>query len=133
MRPKISPFYKYVLLFCSNQISNRESIRLSATEFNLFFFDDNECEASVIDFLGGYGASFLGHNHHRIVSTAQAMLKQKVPFNAQMSVRGYAARLAERLDDKLFHLTNQHYVTTLANSGTEAVEAAIKHAQYAYY
>lgn len=99
----------------------------------LYFHTANGIEASVIDFLGGYGASLFGHNNPRIVSKAEALLRSKAPFNAQMSIRTYAAELAERLDHTLFAATNQHYITTLANSGTEAVEAAIKHANLAYY
>jgi acetylornithine/succinyldiaminopimelate/putrescine aminotransferase/predicted amino acid dehydrogenase len=99
----------------------------------LYFHTNDGAEGSVIDFLGGYGASLLGHNHPRIVGKAVALLRDKAPFNAQMSIRGNAAKLAERLDLKLFAITNQHFVTTLANTGTEAVEAAIKHAHLAYY
>lgn len=99
---------------------------------SLFYFDAGD-EIAVTDFLGGYGASIFGHNHPRLVAKAQSLLTNRVPFNAQMSVRGQAARLAAQLDLKLFDSTGFHYVSTFANSGAEAVEAAIKHARFAFY
>jgi acetylornithine/succinyldiaminopimelate/putrescine aminotransferase/predicted amino acid dehydrogenase len=83
----------------------------------------------VTDLVGGYGASFIGHNHPTLVACAQSLLAAQRPFNAQASVRGLAGRLAQRLSDAVGRRTGRSYVTTLASTGTEAVEAAIKHAE----
>ncbi|MHC4832138.1 MAG: aminotransferase class III-fold pyridoxal phosphate-dependent enzyme, partial [Planctomycetota bacterium] len=65
-----------------------------------------------------------------IVACAREALDQERPFLAQASVRGAAGRLAERLSEVVGERTGgKRYVVTLANSGTEAVEAAIKHAE----
>lgn len=77
----------------------------------------------VVDLVGGYGANLFGHHHPDLVAAARHCFDQQVPFQAQASIRGGAARLAEALCRRL-----GDYVVTLTNSGTESVEAAIKHA-----
>ncbi len=86
-------------------------------------------EVEVLDLLGGYGASLLGHNHPEVLARAKELLDAKVPFHAQASCRGQAGRLARRLSEMVGARTGRSYVVTLANSGTEAIEAAIKHAE----
>jgi acetylornithine/succinyldiaminopimelate/putrescine aminotransferase/predicted amino acid dehydrogenase len=86
----------------------------------------------VLDFLGGYGASLFGHNHPRLVEALCGALRAGRVFNAQKSCRGSAGKLAEQLSLRVGAFTGQSYVTTFANSGAEAVEAAIKHAALAY-
>jgi acetylornithine/succinyldiaminopimelate/putrescine aminotransferase/predicted amino acid dehydrogenase len=76
----------------------------------------------VLDMLGGYGANLFGHHHPELVAEARRLLDARVPINAQASCRGGAARLAEQLCQRL-----GDYVVTFTNSGTETVEAAIKH------
>src|SRR4026209_46199 len=105
----------------------------------------------VVDLVGGYGANLFGHHHPDLVAAArhcfdqqvpfqaQASIRagpprpaaapaprhccdQQLPFQAQASIRAGAARLAEALCRRL-----GDYVVTLTNSGTESVEAAIKH------
>ena len=94
----------------------------------LFYHDKTSQEVSVLDLLGGFGVSLFGHNHPKLVATACEVLGQKRPFVAQGSVRGLAGELGKRLSDLVGASTGQSYVVTLANSGTEAVEAALKHA-----
>jgi acetylornithine/succinyldiaminopimelate/putrescine aminotransferase/predicted amino acid dehydrogenase len=76
----------------------------------------------TLDLVGGYGANLLGHNHPEIVAEARRLLDESVPVLAQASIRGAAARLAEALCRRL-----GDYIVILTNSGTETVEAAIKH------
>ena len=80
----------------------------------------------VLDFINGFGASLLGHNHPELVDCAVQSLQQNIPFNAQGSMRNDAALLAERLNQ----LTpqDQNYYVNFSNSGAESIEAAIKHA-----
>lgn len=80
----------------------------------------------VLDFISGFGASLLGHNHPELVNCAVQSLQQNIPFNAQGSMRSDAALLAEKLNQ----LTpqGQNYYVNLSNSGAESIEAAVKHA-----
>jgi acetylornithine/succinyldiaminopimelate/putrescine aminotransferase/predicted amino acid dehydrogenase len=95
----------------------------------LFFRDAQGREVEVLDMLGGYGASLFGHNHPALLARAREVLEARRPFNAQASARGIAGHLAKRLSDAVGRTTGRSYVVTLASSGTEAVEAAIKHAE----
>jgi acetylornithine/succinyldiaminopimelate/putrescine aminotransferase/predicted amino acid dehydrogenase len=89
-------------------------------------------EVEVTDFLGGFGALVLGHNHPALVATARRLLDEKVPFLAQMSCRAGAAQLGEKLREMMLARTGRRYITTLASTGAEGIEAAMKHALYAY-
>ena len=79
-------------------------------------------EVQVLDLVGGFGANLLGHHHPEIVAEARRLLDEHRPFLAQGSIRAGAALLAEHLCRRL-----GDYVVILTNSGTETVEAAIKH------
>lgn len=96
----------------------------------LYYHAANGDEIEVLDLLGGFGASLFGHNHPYLVAAARRVLDEKRPFNAQASVRGRAGLLAERLSDMVGRITGRSYVTTFASSGAEAVEAAMKHAEF---
>src|SRR5215213_7606798 len=95
----------------------------------LTYRDDRGRERVVLDMLGGYGAALFGHNHPELVARAREVLDARRPFVSQASARPYAGLLGERLSALVGRATGQDYVVTLANSGTEAVEAAIKHAE----
>ncbi|MCA9604467.1 MAG: aminotransferase class III-fold pyridoxal phosphate-dependent enzyme [Myxococcales bacterium] len=86
----------------------------------------------ILDLVGGYGATMFGHNHPRIVGALVEALGEGRPFAAQASVRGRAAELASRLGARLDADLGARYATFLANTGTEAVEAALKHAMLAH-
>jgi acetylornithine/succinyldiaminopimelate/putrescine aminotransferase/predicted amino acid dehydrogenase len=95
----------------------------------LFYRDDRGALVPVLDFLGGYGASLLGHNHPALVAVAKRVLDEQRPFNAQASVRALAGRLAEKLSERVGRTTGRKYIATFASTGAAAVEAAIKHAE----
>ena len=95
----------------------------------LFYYDENGREHAVWDFLGGYGSLIFGHNHPELVEVAMSNLRNQVPFSAQASCRGGAARLGAKLSGMMQERFGESFVTTLANSGSEATEAAIKHAE----
>jgi acetylornithine/succinyldiaminopimelate/putrescine aminotransferase/predicted amino acid dehydrogenase len=97
----------------------------------LWYRDESGQEVVVLDLLGGFGSSLLGHNHPALVAAGRAVLDSNRPFHTQASARGEAGLLAARLSERVGRTTGREYVTTLANSGTEAVEAAIKHAEMA--
>jgi len=96
----------------------------------LYHRDRNGNEIPVLDLLGGYGALILGHNHPEIIAEAHRLLSLGVPMHAQFSLREPAGRLAERLNEIVAPQTGgEAFNVTFANSGAEAVEAAIKHAE----
>ncbi|MDJ0899822.1 MAG: aminotransferase class III-fold pyridoxal phosphate-dependent enzyme [Xenococcus sp. MO_188.B8] len=80
-------------------------------------------QIKVLDLVGGYGANLLGHHHRELVTEAQRLLMAQIPLLAQGSCRSGAAQLAQALSEIV-----GDYVTIFTNSGTETIEAAIKHA-----
>ena len=80
-----------------------------------------------LDFAGGYGVFTVGHSHPRVVAAVRAQLERmslsgKTMFNAPMG--RLAKRLAEITPGDLRY-------SFFANSGTEAVEGALKLARAA--
>lgn len=98
----------------------------------LFYRNPKGDMVTVTDFLGGYGAALFGHNDPQFVDQLCALLRSDVPFNAQMSIRGAAGQLGRALSDAFNReLKNtERYISTFSNSGAEAVEIAVKHAEF---
>lgn len=90
------------------------------------YYDNNGKTIKVTDFVSGYGAALLGHNHPEIKDEIINLLNSNTPFLTQGSIRGYAGKLARKLNELIE--TNKKYYCNFTNSGTESVEAAIKHA-----
>jgi len=88
------------------------------------FYRDGDREIGVLDLVGGYGSLLLGHNHPALVAEAQRLLANGVPIHAQGSRRTTAGRLAVELARR----AGGDFRVVLANSGAEAIEAAMKHA-----
>jgi len=83
---------------------------------------------SYLDFVAGFGSMNLGHNHPAVVSAVAAALEQQAPGFAQSAVNPLAAALAEQLVE----ITPQGLeMVFFCNSGSEAVEAALKLARAA--
>jgi acetylornithine/succinyldiaminopimelate/putrescine aminotransferase/predicted amino acid dehydrogenase len=87
----------------------------------------------VLDMLGGYGANLFGHHHPELVATMRQALDDKAPIQAQASCRAWAGELAAALSERIGRSTGRDYIVTLANTGAEAIEAALKHAELARY
>ncbi len=83
-------------------------------------------EAPVLDFVSGYGTNLLGHNHIELKKVMKQCLDNDAPFTAQAANRPMAGLLAEKLNELIPN--DEKYLCNFTNSGTEAVEAAIKHA-----
>ena len=83
----------------------------------------------VLDFLAGYGAGLLGHNHPALVEVARANLDEQVPTHTQASTRGWASVLCHELNRVLHASMGREYIVHLLNTGTEAVEAAVQHCE----
>ncbi|MGE3144889.1 MAG: aspartate aminotransferase family protein [Pseudorhodoplanes sp.] len=80
-----------------------------------------------LDLLSGWGVFAFGRNHPRIRETLKGALDADLPNLVQMDVSVLAGILAERLLKYTPYLKKAFF----ANSGTEAVEAAIKFARSA--
>ncbi|HLD66457.1 MAG TPA: aminotransferase class III-fold pyridoxal phosphate-dependent enzyme [Pseudomonas sp.] len=93
------------------------------------YYEKNGEEVPVLDMLGGFGASLFGHLFEPFVSLQKAYLDAGVPFLAQGSCRTNTALVGERLDRMLSARTGSHYVSVLLNTGADAAEAALKHAE----
>ncbi|HEV3021824.1 MAG TPA: aminotransferase class III-fold pyridoxal phosphate-dependent enzyme [Pirellulales bacterium] len=81
-----------------------------------------------VDFVAGFGAMNLGHNHPAVADAVTMAIRSQSPGFAQSAVNPYAAALAE----KLVSLAPASLeMVFFANSGTESVEAALKLARAA--
>ncbi|QPF73613.1 aminotransferase class III-fold pyridoxal phosphate-dependent enzyme [Roseateles sp. DAIF2] len=98
----------------------------------LFRRDADGLEQPVLDLVGGFGCTLLGHNHPELSALLRSCLEQQRPVHAQGSRRQRAAELKQSLADYLQQHGGERYRICLLNTGTEAVEAALKHARYAY-
>ena len=85
---------------------------------------------SVLDLLGGYGSTLLGHSHPEMIAALEEQLKMKSPVHAQMSLPGNATRLTQNLSELLQAETGSPdtWITNLCNSSDEASIASMKHA-----
>jgi ornithine--oxo-acid transaminase len=82
-------------------------------------------DQKYLDLLSGFGVFALGRNHAGVRSALKAVLDADLPNLVQMDVSILAGVLAERLLRHVPYLSNVFF----ANSGAEAVEAAIKFAR----
>lgn len=90
-----------------------------------YLFDRNG--ERYLDLLSGWGVFALGRNHPGVRDALKAVLDSDLPNLVQMDVSPLAGVLAERLLQRVPHLEKAFF----ANSGAEAVEAAIKFARTA--
>ena len=87
---------------------------------------DNE-GTEYLDLLSGFGVYALGRNHPTVIQALQDVLTSELPDMVQMDVSLLSGLLAEELLKRCpDRLTKMFF----CNSGTEAVEAAIKFARY---
>lgn len=77
---------------------------------------------SYLDFCGGYGVFTLGHMHPRVVEAVKAQL-DKMALSTRVFFSEQTAALAKALADLA---PGDLRITFFSNSGTEAVEAALK-------
>lgn len=97
----------------------------------LFYRDADGGEVAVLDVVGGYGSTLFGHSNPRIVDYARRLLAEQTPIHAQFSRHPYANDVAAELNRILRRETGstESYYAIFANSGAEAIEAALKHAE----
>ena len=90
-----------------------------------YLFD--EAGNRYLDLLSGWGVFALGRNHPDVVGVLRDVLSAPLPHLVQLDASPLAGLLAEKLLAKAPYLERVFF----CNSGTEAVEAAIKFSRYA--
>ncbi|MDQ0932817.1 aspartate aminotransferase family protein [Streptomyces turgidiscabies] len=88
-------------------------------------------EIPVVDYAGGYGSLMLGHNNPAITAYAKELLEAGIPVHTQFSLHPEAAELALALNRIISRETgdDEPFFAVFANTGAEANEAAVKHAE----
>lgn len=84
---------------------------------------------SAIDLVGGFGSTLIGHNHPEVLEALSQHVSERRPSNVQASYRGSSELLKARLRELLEREYGQPFSVLLLSTGTEAVEAALKHAR----
>ncbi|MDH2430799.1 aminotransferase class III-fold pyridoxal phosphate-dependent enzyme [Sphaerisporangium sp. TRM90804] len=112
-------------------VSRMDVVYTRAKGGTLYHRDENGAEVAALDLVGGWGALLLGHNPPEIVARAKEFLDADSPVHAQLSVAAAADELSGLLNDVLRREFPgvERYAVTYANSGAEAIEVALKHAE----
>lgn len=90
-----------------------------------YLYDENDNE--YLDLLSGFGVYAFGRNHPTIINALREVLSLQMPDLVQMDVSTLSGLLAKEL---LATTPDNLERVFFCNSGTEAVEAAIKFARY---
>src|SRR5262249_48451975 len=107
-----------------------DKVYVAARGDRMVFVEHGE-RVEVLDAVGGFGSTLFGHNHPDLVAHQQACLESAMPVHAQGSHRLQTGRLAAALSKKLSP-DGPRFISTFVNTGAEAVELAIKHAEMEY-
>ncbi|MEV0445002.1 aminotransferase class III-fold pyridoxal phosphate-dependent enzyme [Streptomyces spectabilis] len=109
---------------------NIEYVR--AERNSLYYLDETGAEVPVLDLVGGWGSLMLGHNHPEIVAHAKKLLDTGAPVHSQFSEHPVADRVGAVLNGIIGREFPgaEPYPVIFANSGAEAVEAAVKHCEF---
>lgn len=82
----------------------------------------------ILDCTGGYGANLFGHKNTELVEVAKQFIEFGEPSVVQASQRTQSGLLGKEISRILHQETGEGpWVSHLSNSGTEAVESALKH------
>ncbi|MCW5618027.1 MAG: aspartate aminotransferase family protein [Nitrosomonas sp.] len=96
----------------------------SAVGQYLYDYEGNE----YLDLLSGFGVFAVGRNHPTVIRALQETLTSELPNLVQMDVSLLSGLLAKKILQTVPNNLNRMF---FCNSGSEAVEAAIKFARYA--
>ncbi|MGA1874973.1 MAG: aminotransferase class III-fold pyridoxal phosphate-dependent enzyme [bacterium] len=110
------------------QLSHFDYVYTRADGNYLFTHDGKR----ILDFAQGAGTGILGHNHPEIIDTLVSALQAGVPQNAQFSFKPTIKRLVEKINMAVSGKADS-FIGIPANSGTEAMEIALKHASLSYH
>ncbi len=106
---------------------NKQFIRGEGSK--LYYKDSEGNEIGVSDYIGGYGSLLLGHYHPELKKLAIGLIDEQIPNHSQLSSKSAVDELSRFISKEIGAHSGKVYITTLANSGAEVVEAAIKHAR----
>jgi acetylornithine/succinyldiaminopimelate/putrescine aminotransferase/predicted amino acid dehydrogenase/acyl-coenzyme A synthetase/AMP-(fatty) acid ligase len=82
----------------------------------------------VVDFVGGFGTTLLGHRHPDVVAAARRFLEgQAIPLADQGSARRTEGEFARRLAQAVTRHAGGSFIVRFASTGAEAVEMALAH------
>ncbi|MBF0502036.1 MAG: aminotransferase class III-fold pyridoxal phosphate-dependent enzyme [Candidatus Riflebacteria bacterium] len=84
-------------------------------------------EVKVLDLVGSFGATLLGHNPPALIDRLIELMRGDSPQFVQGSIRAGASDLAARLAEAARIKLATEYQSTFFSTGAEAVEASIKH------
>jgi len=100
-------------------------------EGDYLFYRKGSSLQRVTDFVGGFGAGLLGHDHPKIREAAVNFLQSGFPaLNNQGSMYHYPSLLAKELNRLFSENTGRYFKVLFGNSGSEATEMAIHHAYF---
>lgn len=93
--------------------------------------DESGKEIEILDMVGGNGSLLFGHNHPRVIAELREALGGGMLVHGQLSIRREAGLLAETLSTIARRDTgiDEGFIVHFANSGAEAIECALKHAE----
>ena len=95
---------------------------------NYIYSFDGKTHSKYLDLVGGYGSLMLGHNNPNIISSIMENIENNNISHNQLSRKPKLNLLAQRINDLIGSKTKLNYITVVLNTGSEAVEAALKHA-----
>nr|5DDS_A Chain A, CrmG [Actinoalloteichus sp. WH1-2216-6]5DDS_B Chain B, CrmG [Actinoalloteichus sp. WH1-2216-6]5DDS_C Chain C, CrmG [Actinoalloteichus sp. WH1-2216-6]5DDS_D Chain D, CrmG [Actinoalloteichus sp. WH1-2216-6]5DDU_A Chain A, CrmG [Actinoalloteichus sp. WH1-2216-6]5DDU_B Chain B, CrmG [Actinoalloteichus sp. WH1-2216-6]5DDU_C Chain C, CrmG [Actinoalloteichus sp. WH1-2216-6]5DDU_D Chain D, CrmG [Actinoalloteichus sp. WH1-2216-6]5DDW_A Chain A, CrmG [Actinoalloteichus sp. WH1-2216-6]5DD len=97
----------------------------------VYYLDDEGREVPVLDHACGFGSLIFGHNHPEIIAHAKAALDAGTVVHAQLSRQPRANQISRILNDIMRRETGRddRYNAIFANSGAEANEICMKHAE----
>lgn len=104
-----------------------------ASDNFLYYKNDEGKDVEVLDLLGGYGATLIGHNNPIIAQYIKNCIDDHIPVHTQFSIREPAGLLADKLNHILKKETqiNEDFQFCFTSTGAETIEIALKHAEYA--
>lgn len=90
-------------------------------------------EMAVLDLVGGFGCNLFGHAHPHIQEIAVRSIRDSIPILTQGSHHPSLIKLCLKLNHLISKSTGRNYIGCPANTGSEAVELAIKHSAFHRY
>lgn len=107
----------------------RLDVEYTRAQGDRLYFAERGQEIEVVDFVGGFGANLLGHNHPEILAAATRFLASGAPPIAdQGSARKHEGELARKLAQQVNRAAGTEVVVRFASTGAEVVEMALLHA-----
>lgn len=95
---------------------------------NYLYYNQDQETKKVLDLSGGMGCNLLGHRNPQILAKLLEWHNQGTPAQIPGSIRASSGRLVKRISINLEAETSEGpWVTTLTNTGTEALAAAKLH------